>query len=66
MSHDTPPVFRPLSRFAPVAVNSGLRPETQELTTLKLVIAPQCARRRQKIENTFRAHYHETRRTKFL
>ena len=39
MSHDTPPVFRPLGRFAPVAVNSGLRPETHELTTLKLVIA---------------------------
>ena len=64
MSHDTPPVFRPLGRFAPVAVNSGLRPETQELTTLKLVIAPQW--RTQATEDTFRAHHHETRRTKFL
>ncbi len=33
MSHDTHPVFRPLGRFAPVAVNSGLRPETRDLTT---------------------------------
>ena len=35
-----------------------------ELTTLKLVIAPQW--RTQATEDTFRAHHHETRRTKFL